>query len=540
MGAVVGREPGTLDGVDDAEYREPRSRLRAAGPALASTLLALALYAVTLGGTYVYDDTFIVHDDERLRDPSQWVRYWTSDYFDGGVDKLFRPLVSMSYAVQWWLHGDRPWAFHTVNWVLHALVSALVAELARRLAGLRAAYAAGLLFAAHPIHVEAVANIVGRAELMCAAGVLGALVLLAARPLTAPRAMAVYGCFVVALLSKEQGMLLPLLMALLVFLPSRYLPLRLSDPQRRTLLLLAFAVCVTLAGYIVYRDYAVGFWWDESKLDWVMNPLVRSRGADRWLMPLVLLGRYTELLVLPRKLSIDYGATVIGWEARAGDPYLWLGAAALLVWIGLCAWCVARRAWPAVFCLLGLAITYGLVANALTLIGTIFNERLMYLPSAFLLVLVGIGTQRLPNRATPAAAVALAVLVVLASVKTFSYARRWNDVLAFYEASLREQPRSVQLYLLLAGEYRDRGDLERSEQVLAEARRVAPDYWLIYNYSALTALARGDFDAADAYARRSMSLHQNLQAAAIGRMIREAREAATAATRPATVPAGDD
>ena len=524
----------------EVEGTPPRSRLRAAAPATASALLALALYAVTLGGTYVYDDHFIAREDERLHDPSRWVEYWTSDYFDGGVDKLFRPLVSMSYAVQWRLHGDRPWALHAVNWVLHALASALVAELARRLGGPRAAYAAGLLFAAHPVHVEAVANVVGRSELMCAAGTLGALVLLARRPLTAPRALAAYACFVVAVLSKEQGLILPLLMALLAAVQFRGSPLRAPEPERRVVLWLAFALCATLAGYIVYRENAVGFWWDKEKLDWVMNPLVRSRGADRWLMPLTLLGRYTALLLLPRKLSIDYGATVIGWEARAGDPYLWLGAAALAAWAGLLAWCVARRAWPAAFCLAGVAVTYGVVANAVTLIGTIFNERLMYLPSAFFLALVGLGAARLPRRARPAAAATLAVLLALGSLRTFTYARRWNDPVAFYELSLREQPRSVQLYLLLAGEYRDRGDFERAEEVLADARRVAPDYWLVYNVSALTALARGDLDAAEAYAARSMSLHQNLQAAGIGVTVNQARAArlrAAAATPPATAPA---
>src|SRR5207244_4498676 len=105
---------------------------------------------------------------------------------------------------------------------------------------------------------------------------------------------------------------------------------------------------------------------------WVMNPLVRSRGADRWLMPLVLLGRYAALLVAPLRLSIDYGSTVIGWRARAADPYLWLGAAALAAWVALFALAVARRAGAAAFCLLGVAITYAMAANLLTLIGTIF------------------------------------------------------------------------------------------------------------------------------------------------------------------------
>src|SRR5213075_450567 len=93
---------------------------------------------------------------------------------------------------------------------------ALVAELARRLSGPRVALAAGLLFAAHPIHVEAVANVVGRAELMCALGTLGALVLLlhpSRSPLRFGQTLAIAVCFLGALLSKEQGMLVPLLLA---------------------------------------------------------------------------------------------------------------------------------------------------------------------------------------------------------------------------------------------------------------------------------------------------------------------------------------
>src|SRR5207237_4022209 len=225
-----------------------------------------------------------------------------------------------------------------------AAASALVAELARRLGGVRAAYVAGLLFAAHPVHVEAVANLVGRSELMCAAGTVGVLVILSKGPLTGPRALAVWACFVAALLSKEQGMLVPRVLARLAASRAQRWPPRLPEPQRRVALWLVFAVCVTLAGYIVFRENTLRFWWDRNKLDWVMNPLVRSRGADRWLMPLVLLGRYAALLVAPLRLSIDYGSTVIGWRARAADPYLWLGAAALAAWVALFALAVARRA----------------------------------------------------------------------------------------------------------------------------------------------------------------------------------------------------
>jgi len=86
----------------------------------------------------------------------------------------------MTYALQWLIHGDTiAWPYHAVNWILHACVAACVAELTRRLIankGEIAAYIAGLLFAVHPVHVEAVANIIGRAELMCALGFLGAMI----------------------------------------------------------------------------------------------------------------------------------------------------------------------------------------------------------------------------------------------------------------------------------------------------------------------------------------------------------------------------
>jgi Tfp pilus assembly protein PilF len=156
----------------------------------------------------------------------------------------------------------------------------------------------------------------------------------------------------------------------------------------------------------------------------------------------------------------------------------------------------------------------------------------VYLPSAFFVILLGIAAAGLPRRA---AAVALAVVISLWSVRTVTYAQRWNDRLAFYEASLREQPDSAQLYLLLSAEYRVNGNLDRAEEVIAEARRKWPDYWLVHNYSALVAVERRDWDAAEYHVRRSMALESNMQAVAISEAVMTAR----AATRPAeTRPAG--
>ena len=78
-------------------------------------LVALALYAITLRGTYIGDDISIVRDDPRLHQPGQWISYFTTGYCELGVDHLYRPLTALAYKLQWVLHGDRPWAFHLVS-----------------------------------------------------------------------------------------------------------------------------------------------------------------------------------------------------------------------------------------------------------------------------------------------------------------------------------------------------------------------------------------------------------------------------------------
>src|SRR5689334_16661872 len=92
---------------EPASVTPPRSTGAAAAPylpAACAALVALALYAVSLGGTYIYDDVGILKVDDRLTHPAQWGRYWHESY-NLGIDNLYRPLVSMTCAIQWWLHG---------------------------------------------------------------------------------------------------------------------------------------------------------------------------------------------------------------------------------------------------------------------------------------------------------------------------------------------------------------------------------------------------------------------------------------------------
>ncbi|MFY9552849.1 MAG: hypothetical protein WAU32_17015, partial [Thermoanaerobaculia bacterium] len=128
-------------------------------------------YANGLTGDFTYDDKAIVRDNQRLRSVEQVGDLFKTQYFGGprGTGSAYRPALLLSFAVQWWIHGSAPIPFHVVNVLLHVAVTLLAALLFLRI-GIPppAAVGSGLLFAVHPVHVEAVTSIIGRGETQAA------------------------------------------------------------------------------------------------------------------------------------------------------------------------------------------------------------------------------------------------------------------------------------------------------------------------------------------------------------------------------------
>jgi len=495
-------------------------------PALLAGVLGVVVYAVTVGGSYVYDDVTVIREDARVHGPDRWKELLTTAYLRDAPDRLYRPVTMLSYAVQWRMHGDCAWAFHLVNVLLHGLVAAGVAVLAGQLGGRAVAYVAGVLFAVHPVHVEAVANIVGRAELLCALGTVLALIWFFSGRLTWGRCVGVIVCFLVALFSKEQGMLLPFFVGAAVLLKLRETKVE----ERRAMAVLLGVLCWGLAAYIVAREMSdLKFSWDLGQLDATVQPLVKARGWDRIGVPISLVGRYAMLLVAPVRLSPDYGGRTIGSVARVSDPFMYVGLLVLIVWIGAMVVAWRRGDRKALFCLIGLGLSYGMISNIPTLIGTIMAERLMYLPSVFFLILVAMALVRLKRKAL---VLVVGLLVLLASWRTIAYAARWNDPVSFYRWAAADQPGSVRLPMLLAQELRDQHELDAAAKAAAEARDIAPEYWHTWFLSAQIALDAGKLDEADALLTRAFHLKESNPMAVIGLRQAIAQRRSDAATQP--------
>jgi protein O-mannosyl-transferase len=505
-------------------------------PVLVSAAIALAAYAVTLHGTLVYDD-LILHIDRRYATPALWKYFWIKQYWPGGIDNLYRPLACMTLAAQYWLHGELAWPYHLVNILLHAGVSAAVAELARRLLNLRAAWIAGMLFAIHPIHVEVVAWIIGRLELLSTLFTLIAIAVFL-RPLSGRRIIAIAGLFLAAVLSKEQGLLLPPMILALVPFRKKILNFT-SENQagdKEQLKRLAGILLLLLGGYLIFRESILRFWWPRWMMYWVTNPLVLSTGVDRVLMPVVLLGRYTQLLIAPVYLSVDYGSMVIGWQVSYRDPYLYIGFAALLVWLVLLVVSVRRRNWAIFFLLIALGLSYVMVGNVVSLIGTNFGERLMYMPSAFFLMIVAAYAARLR---TAALAPAMAALLVVGALRTVSYARLWDDPLQLYLAALEHSPRSLKLYDLVREQYEMRHDMNAAREIGHRCIKNLPEVWDAYALCLDVDMKAGDYDDAAAVAALGVKNCPVIEMQLWQKKVAQARKAAALTTLPATSPTGE-
>ncbi|XP_067358073.1 protein O-mannosyl-transferase TMTC2 isoform X1 [Channa argus] len=137
---------------------------------LLCSAVALVLYVNTLGADFCYDDSRAIKTNQDLFPETPWTNIFYDDFWGtllthSGSHKSYRPLCTLSFRLNHAVGGLEPWGYHLVNVAFHGAVTGLFTSLARLLLGGGPwSLLAGLLFASHPIHTEAVAGVVGRAD----------------------------------------------------------------------------------------------------------------------------------------------------------------------------------------------------------------------------------------------------------------------------------------------------------------------------------------------------------------------------------------
>ncbi len=455
------------------------------------TLLLLAAclvcYANGLTGNFTYDDKAIIRDDVRIHGPAGIGSIFTTPYFGGprGLGTGYRPVLLVSYAVQWWIHDGEALGFHIANVALHALVTILFA---RFLAGLQvpatAAFGAALLFAVHPIHVEAVTSLVGRGETLAAAFVFG--FLLAAleirrRERGRIRLIAIALLFyALGVLAKESAAVAPAL-AFLAFcrLEEGSLRRRLVRAFRLGLPLYAGSAVLLTASFLLRRWVLGGFLKARIfRIFELENPLAPLPAGERVSNAAAILLRYVGRLLVPLRLSADESA----WSIPVRHGFDVPGIAALFLLATLLVASVLRlRDQPEMSLgFLFFAVAFAPTVNLFFPIGTIFGERLAYLPSAgFVLVLA----TAILGRARGAAVLSHRRVWLLFAVALAFAARTvvrnpvWKDDETLFTETVRTSPESAKAHYNLGWVSAEKARLSVALEEYARATRIYPKFF---------------------------------------------------------------
>jgi hypothetical protein len=385
---------------------------RGASYGVFAVAVALAM-GLSLRNGFVYDDLPAIVHNSRVTDPAQWHTIPRSPYWLG---TLWRPLTVSLYAVQWYVGHGAPWVFHLVSLVAYFAAGVLLFQLMMRLGGEQVtACAVATLWLIHPVHVEAVANSVGQAELWVALALTGATIMYLRARLggTEQRSLpALLALVALGIMSKEQGFVAPLLLA-----GAEWLLLANRNEPLRARIRLLLPVTALVALLFVVR----GILLNSSVGETTAAALRTLTPAGRVVTFLGVVPEWARLIVWPVHLQADYGPPGIPIGSPM-TPRHWIGLALLIGYVVLLVrW--RKRAPVAAFGLLWTAIALAPVCNLLAPTGIVMAERVLFVPTIGLAITAA-AFIRQPQRHAARELLVVSIMVAWGVVMTVRSATR--------------------------------------------------------------------------------------------------------------------
>jgi len=468
---------------DARKTRQPVSGFERFLPALL-ILIVLGVYALAMGAEFIgWDDPTNVPDNPVLKLPGTQAiaRFWSGPY-----DKLYIPVT---YTV-WTILAAvgtvntpsggvefNPFIFHAANVILHALATVLVYQILRlRIRNAWACAAGALLFAVHPVQVEAVAWVTAMKDVLSGALALGAvwLFLLGVQSVNASNDMRnldpnrdslgairwrmyIFSLllFSLSLLAKPSAVAAIPIVLILYWLGS-------NRHWRRVGALLLPWVVLALADVLVTH---------------AVQPIATPADGGRWwLRPLIAgdaLAFYLYKFFDPIRLGLFYGRTP---SAIIESGAIWFTWIAPVLVFGAIAWLGRKRRWPTAAAFLfiaGVLPVLGLVPFTFQAYSTVADHYLylsMLGPAlAVAMILSFAGMVR--TKAVILRWGASVALLILAGL-TIAQTRYWHDSTTLFSHAYAVNPHSGEAAILLAGQYNTAGD---AQDALLWVDRAAPN-----------------------------------------------------------------
>lgn len=393
------------------------------------------LYVQTIWYNYTLDDTLMITQNKFTKmGVAGFDEIMTNDAFTGffGIQKKlvaggrYRPLSQIMFAFEYQFFGLNPAIGHMVNVILYALTCGLLflflQKLFKPLEGNKwytiIPFIASLLFAAHPLHTEVVANIKGRDEILTWLLSLACLFLILEYfdKKKKLHLLIVLPVFLFAILAKENAVTLLAVIPLMLYF--------FRKPKVSEYLISLSPVFLAIIIYLGLRQNALGYLTSTQKVTELLNdPYVNSTLSEKIATNTYTWGIYLKLLLFPHPLTHDYypkQIPLISWaDFRAIISLL------LYFGLGLLAVMKFRKKHIISFAILFFFITFSISSNLVFNIGTFMNERFMFVPLlGFAIALAYLATKHLNPKVLR---ILLIIVVALYSIKTISRNTAWKD-----------------------------------------------------------------------------------------------------------------
>ena len=450
--------------------------------------VVVLLYLPALGNGFVnWDDDLYVYKNPQIRSitPSALLRTFTHIHAASGN---WHPLTMISHAADYAIWGLRPLGHHLTSLLLHGFNAALVVLLAIHLLQARAAgralsrsgliaagVVAGLLFGLHPLHVESVAWVSERKDLLSALFyLLGVLSYLgyarhaggSVGPWKNRRYLTTLLCFVLALLSKPMALSFPFVLLIIDWYPLY----RWQRPSVRRLLVEKipfFFLDLGVATVAVLAQRAGG----------AFRPLAEVTLGPRVLVAIRATAIYLGKTVLPAGLLPFYSypthVSLLSWEF--GVPAVVTTATV----VGCLVTVKQYRGFAAV--LAAYAVVLLPVLGIVQIGPQAMADRYTYLPSVSLVALLGAGAGALWDRTAIASARWKAALVTagllllgLLSWQSLRQIGIWRNSETLWSRVLQYEPWNTEAYNNRASYYYDRGEYNKALADYDSALSVQP------------------------------------------------------------------
>ena len=396
-------------------------------PYIILAVISLIVFCNTLGNSFVYDDSVTIVNNNLIKNWKNFHTLFSFNYFILSGEMSYRPVVTLTYFIDYSLWGLNPTGFHLTNLLLQAANTLLFYLFLKRVAKSNTlAFFSTLLFTTHPILTETVNSISYREDLLAAPFFLIAFILYLKinKPFFNKSKFLLYYpvslfSYLLALFSKEMAITFPILLILfdIFYLPSGK-PLQALIKKLKGIYIGYFSV----TGFYLFIQFVV-FRHVYIRLDQTKQSLF---------VMIKVLASYIKLLFLPFNLNADYVIPPITTGIISFIISVLIVTIVIIITIRLCK--NNKQHW---FFISWFFITLLPVSNIIP-IGNIMAERYLYIPIMGISGIIGILIQK-SNLKNPLATICSAIVIFILGVMCINRNGIWRDEFTlWYSTSIRE------------------------------------------------------------------------------------------------------